>query len=181
MASTSGAETRERLPSHWNIDMPPSGVVPHHQIVSAMRAMALADTAPTLTVMAGGGGRGEGGRRGKVYWQTHASLTFEDDGVAYTARVQTRPEDEGTNRRKTYHSLDIVADVESSASDLTVAYTDDDYGTYTTWGTVDLSSQGPLRLTRGGAARRRAWALTHSANTPMRLHRAEGTLTMGTS
>jgi hypothetical protein len=118
---------------------------------------------------------------GKVYLQNHASLTFEDDGTTYTARIQSEPTDEGTNRKKMYHSLDIVADVESSSSPLTVAYSDDDYASYTTWGSLDLSTAGPLRLTRGGAARRRAWALTHSANTPMRLHRAEGNLTIGQS
>ena len=116
---------------------------------------------------------------GKVYLQNHASLTFQDDGVAYTARVQTAPEDEGTNRRKFYHSLDIVADTEGSASNLTVSASDDDFGSYTVLGTVDLSGTRPLRLTRLGSARQRAWVFTHSANTPLRLRKAEGTMDIG--
>ena len=118
---------------------------------------------------------------GKVYLMNHASLTFEDAGTTYTARVQTEPTDEGTNKKKFYEDLIIVADVESSTSDLTVSYSDDDYATYTTWGTVDLSASGQKKLTRGGSSRRRAFVFTHSANTPMRLHRAEGNLRIGLS
>ena len=46
---------------------------------------------------------------------------------------------------------------------------------------IDLPAARPLRITRLGSAKQRAWALTHSANTPMRLRRAAGRLTMGTS
>ena len=111
----------------------------------------------------------------------HASLVFTDNGVAYTARVQSSREDEGTSNVKYYEDLEIDADTESSASTLTILASDDDFDTYTTLGTVDLSAARPLRITRLGSARQRAWALTHSANTPMRLRRAQGRLTMGTS
>ena len=118
---------------------------------------------------------------GKVYVMNHASLAFTDDGTTYTARIQTDPQDNGTDNTKFYHDLSIVADVESATSNLVVAVSDDDYASYTTLGTIDLSGTRPLKLTGLGAARRRAWALTHSSNTPMRLHRAEGNLTVGTS
>lgn len=116
---------------------------------------------------------------GKVYLQNHASLVFTDDGVAYTMRIQTSPEDEDTDRTKFYHDLSIVADTEASASVLTIAASDDDYATYSTLGTVDLSAARPLKLTGLGSAKQRAWALTHSSNTPVRLRRAEGNLTIG--
>lgn len=118
---------------------------------------------------------------GKVYLQSHASLSFEDDGVAYSARIQTAPDDEGTDNRKFYHDLSVVADTESSASDLVISVSDDDFASYRVVGTVDLGGARPLKLTRLGSARQRAWAITHSANTPMRLRRAEGTLTVGQS
>jgi len=118
---------------------------------------------------------------GKVFIMNHASLVFTDNGVAYTARVQSSREDEGTSNVKYYEDLEIDADTESSASTLTILASDDDFDTYTTLGTVDLSAARPLRITRLGSARQRAWALTHSANTPMRLRRAQGRLTMGTS
>jgi hypothetical protein len=116
---------------------------------------------------------------GKVYLMNHASLQFTDDGTTYTARIQSDQRDEGTDNTKFYHDQSIVADVESSTSNLTVAYSDDDYASYTTAGTLDLSASRPLKLTGLGSSKRRAWVYTHSANTPMRLHRAEGNLTVG--
>lgn len=118
---------------------------------------------------------------GKVYRMNHESLVFTDDGTTYTARIQTEPTDERTDRKKFYHDLSIVADVEADPSPLTISVSDDDYATFNTLGTVDLSSSGQKKITRLGSARRRAWVMTHSANTPMRLHRAEGNLTVGTS
>lgn len=118
---------------------------------------------------------------GKVFLMNHASLVFQDNGVTYTARMQSAPEDYGTDYRKFYHDISIVADVEGSTSTLTVAVSDDDYQSYSTLGTVDLSGTRPLKLNRLGAARRRAWVLTHSANTPMRIHRAEGNFSVGQS
>jgi hypothetical protein len=117
---------------------------------------------------------------GKVYLMNPAALVFQDDGNAYTARIQSGPEDEGTDHTKFYHDLNVVADTESSTSTLTILCSDDDYANYTTLGTVDLSGTRPLRLTGLGSAKQRAWAMTHSANTPMRIRRAEGTLTVGT-
>ena len=117
---------------------------------------------------------------GKVFLMNHASLVFTDDTVAYTARIQTAKEDHGTNRRKFYNYLDIVGDVETDASPLTVSVSDDDYASYQVLGTVDLSNQ-LRRLTRLGSARRRAWALTHAANTPMRLEHGEGEMIMGSN
>ena len=115
---------------------------------------------------------------GKVYVMNHASLMFTDDGVAYTARIQTPREDEGTNKKKFYSYLDIVGDVETTSSTLTISKSDDDFQTYDVLGTVDLSSQ-QRRITRLGAARQRSWVFTHAANTPMRLQRAEGEMEVG--
>lgn len=117
---------------------------------------------------------------GKVYLMNHASLVFTDDTTTYTARIQTAANDEGTNRKKFYSYLDIVGDVETTTSPLTVSKSDDDFQTYDVLGTVDLSSQ-QRRLTRLGSARRRSWVFTHSANTPMRLERGEGELTVGSA
>jgi hypothetical protein len=116
---------------------------------------------------------------GKVFLMNHASMVFTDNGVAYTARIQTASEDGGTDATKFYHDLSIVADTEGSTSALTIAVSDDDYQTYTTLGSVDLSAARPLKLTGLGSAKQRAWAFTHSANTPMRIRRAEGNLTVG--
>lgn len=118
---------------------------------------------------------------GKVFLMNHASLVFTDNGTTYTARLQTPPQDSGTDRKKFYEDLSIVADTESSASTLTISASDDDFASYKVLGTVDLSAARPLKVTRLGSARQRSWVLTHSAATPMRLRVAEGNLTVGAS
>lgn len=115
---------------------------------------------------------------GKVYVMNHASLVFTDDGTTYTARIQTPKDDYETNASKFFSYLDIVGDVETSSSPLTISASDDDYATYQVLGTVDLSSQ-QRRISRLGSARRRSWIFTHSANTPLRLERAEGQMKVG--
>ncbi len=117
---------------------------------------------------------------GKVYIMNPSFPVFMDDGVTYTARAQMALMDLGTMNRKQWQKLSIVADVEASTSELSIIYSDDDYGTYTTFGTVDLSTLNPF-VTRLGASRRRAWVFTHSANTPMRIEAVEGRANIGLS
>jgi len=117
---------------------------------------------------------------GRVFLMNHASLIFTDNGAAYTARVQLPPMDFGTKRTKFFHDLELVCDEETTASTITLSYTDDDYQTYTTHGASDLSNDR-VRFTRLGSSRKRGWVWTHSANTPMRLEAMEGTVTIGNS
>jgi len=117
---------------------------------------------------------------GKLYIINHPLLTFQDDGAAFTATLQTQNDDHGTNKRKFYNTLEIDADTESSTSTLTVAASDDDYGSFTTLGTIDLSGTA-RKLTALGSSQKRAWRLTHAANTPMRIRRAGGDMTIGTA
>lgn len=118
---------------------------------------------------------------GKVFIMNQSSLVFTDDSAAYTATIQTSRRNEGTNRWKFYNYMDIVGDTESSTSTVTLSYSDDDYGSFTVAGTVDLASGGG-RITRLGRTRERAWSLTHASATPMRLEGSvEGTLSIGQS
>lgn len=105
---------------------------------------------------------------GKVYVFSPANQDYRDNSVAYTAILHTEKYDLGTSRSKSFRRVDILADQETSASDLTITWTDDDYMNYSTARTVDLSASRP-NLTRCGFARRRSFAFAHSANTPMRL------------
>lgn len=117
---------------------------------------------------------------GKVYVMNQALLVFTDDGTTYSAIIQLPPQDFGTMRKKFWNEMEVVGDVETSTSPLTISYSDDDYQTYTVWGDVDLSAQR-RRANRLGSARRRAWVFTHSANTPMRIEAMEGNAKVGTS
>lgn len=109
---------------------------------------------------------------GKVYTINPVSYVFQDDGTAYTATVQTSQFGEG-NKKTRWDYIQLTCDTQSSSSPLTISKSDDDYGTFQTLGTVDLSQPLP-RLNRCGAAYRRAWSFSHSANTPMRLEAMTG-------
>ena len=105
---------------------------------------------------------------GKVYVFNPSGSTYQDDSVAYSATVQMEKMDFGSSKRKFFEQLDILSDQETSTSDLGIFWSDDDYQTFTSVSTVDLSAERPF-LMRLGSARRRAFKLVHSANTPMRL------------
>lgn len=117
---------------------------------------------------------------GKVYIQNHAALSFMDDGTTYTATAQLPNQDFGNNNNKFYDQIDLICDRESSTSNMTIAFSDDDYQTSTTWGTVDLSVDRP-QANRLGYSRRRGWIFSHSANTPMRVEAAEIAFRQGRS
>ena len=117
---------------------------------------------------------------GKVFLQNQASQVFTDNGTAYSARIQQPNMDLGTMKKKFWEEIELVHDEETSASDITLAYTDDDFQSFVTVGTQDLSEER-CRWTRLGSSRRRGWVWIHSAETPMGLYAAEGRATIGTS
>lgn len=119
---------------------------------------------------------------GKVYVINPAALDFRDDGTAFTATIQTANDDMGTNNVKFHEELRVMADIESATSPLTVLYSDDDYATFVTHGTIDLSLGDRFRkLTRLGASVKRAWKFTHSVNTQFRISGFEEKVSAGKS
>ena len=118
---------------------------------------------------------------GKVFVVDPAALTFQDNGEMLTAFVQTSPL--GEDGALTYwDSVGVEYDVQPSASDLTISCNDADYddSSYEVLGTIDMTQTRPLPLSRCGSAYRRAYVITHSHNTPMRLGNLYGRMTMGT-
>lgn len=114
---------------------------------------------------------------GKVFTMNPSALTYQDNGAAFTMRVQTSLVGEG-NRITSWDEVEIIGDVASSSSTLTISASDDDYGSYTVLGTVDLSTARP-RLAMCGSAYRRAWVLTNSDNLPVRIEALAGRKTVG--
>jgi hypothetical protein len=115
---------------------------------------------------------------GKVYLMDNANLQFTDDTVVYSAVIQTALIDFGTMKRKFYPSVELVCDKQTTTSNISLSWTDDDYQTTTTWGTVDTSAARTM-ADRCGSGRRRGWIWTHSANTPMRIEAMEIEVEMG--
>lgn len=117
---------------------------------------------------------------GKVFVMNHSALVFTDNAMSYTARIQLDGMDLDTVKMKQWEDIEIVGDRETSASAITLSYSDDDYQTYTTWGNLDLSDQR-VHATRLGSSRKRAWVLTHSAATPMGIEWLCGHASIGPS
>ena len=105
---------------------------------------------------------------GKVYVINPASSVYTDDGFAYTALIQTAHSDFGDSKRKTFLSATVVGDQEPQFSPLAIDWTDDDYQTFSDPRAVDMRND-IRRTNRLGSSRKRAFRLSHSANTPLRV------------
>lgn len=102
---------------------------------------------------------------GKIY--SVSPTIYQDDGSNFTCSVVTNLVDLGTNKRKFLTRLDIMGDRPSASSNLSVSWSDDDYQTFSTARTVDLTKHTFLR--NCGTFRRRAFKLSYSDNYPLRL------------
>lgn len=121
---------------------------------------------------------------GKVYVIDPMSLVFTDDGNSFTATAQSMADNMGTSNRKFFTDLDVEADLEPTSSILTISYSDDDYQTFTTAGKVDLSSGNSKNMSRLGgtlptSGNKRAWKISHSDNTAMRILGLYGEVEVG--
>lgn len=109
------------------------------------------------------------GTSGKIYTINPSAdgQLYTDDGTAITSIIQTRRDDLGTDNRKFIINVSLIADTETSGSCLLEA-SDDDYKTWFTIGTFDMTQSikqmGGCGSHQGG----RAYRLTHSSNAPFR-------------
>ena len=115
---------------------------------------------------------------GKVYIVNPSNFVFQDDSVSYTASFQSSLIDNGNTDRKTMDELVVVADTTTSSSTLSISFSDDDYVTWSTPRTIDLSSDRK-KLPRCGAFRRRSVKLSHSSNTSMRIQALDAKIRQG--
>ena len=100
-----------------------------------------------------------------AYWFDNTN-TWTDASTAYTASVQFRLPKRGNNRDfMRWCALD--ADTTTSASNVTVKFSDDDYQNFDSGRTIDLNT-AEKKLTRCGSYKNRAVRLEHSANAEFR-------------
>ena len=102
---------------------------------------------------------------GKVYTINPVSQgeLYQDDGVTYDCQIRTARIDHGTGKRKFVHEVKLICD-KQSAGTVTLEASDDDYGTWTTLGTFDLTEMEPKISGCGSYVGGRAYRLTHSYN-----------------
>ena len=92
---------------------------------------------------------------------------YQDAGSSITCILQTAPIDRDTQHWKRCKRFEIFGDEQTTSCPLTVQYSDDNYKTFSTGRTMDMQYRS--MLTNLGNYRRRAWKITHTANTPLRL------------
>lgn len=112
---------------------------------------------------------------GVIYSANPLTPTYQDVGAAsYTATIQTSSVDHGTSLRKTERDIVLICDQQTSGT-ATLETNDNDYNSssWVTRGTFDLTKHRP-KISRGGTYQgRRAYRITHSANTPFRCEALE--------
>lgn len=101
---------------------------------------------------------------------------YQDNLQNIPCRVRTANLDWKNLKRKFFAAMFLIADTQPSS--LLVRYTDDDYQTYSSFRTIDLSTQ-KKQLIRLGSSRRRAWEFYHAANTDLRLYGFQLEMTTG--
>lgn len=107
--------------------------------------------------------------------------TYQDDGRSIKTQVTTLKLDFDNMNRKDMSRASVYGDWPLSGdSSLTLEWTDDDYRTWSNPRTIQLSTYLPVTR-RLGKFRRRAFRLTHTDNTPMRLEGMEVNINNGAS
>lgn len=103
--------------------------------------------------------------------------SYRDDNSYFTVHIYTPSVDFGTRGRKFVNTLDIVADKYYGGSIL-VSVSDDDYQSWSEPRNVDMGLSRPV-LNNCGTFRRRAWHISHRANTPLRIKSLEASIDLG--
>lgn len=101
-----------------------------------------------------------------------SNAQYDDDGSAFSAVIQTRGLDLGTNRRKRGHRLTLIGADARETSTCAIQWSDDDGQTWSTARNVDLNDTRPT-LTRLGIFRKRQFRITNSSDAPMELEAME--------
>lgn len=129
-------------------------------------------------------GRGATSKAGEYFIQHETNgivylfdqLNTDDAGNPIDVRVRTPLWDGGTSHLKTFVETGLIAD--NNASSCMLRYTNDDYGTYSSFRFINMALTRK-HLTRSGRARRRAWELRHTGSTPFRVFELELTPEVG--
>jgi len=101
---------------------------------------------------------------GRIY--TLSPTVYQDSGANFTDTRQTSRSNFGSVKRKSNPSLGVIGD--TTTGNLTVAVSDNDFASFSTVGTIDLS-QDVKRLYRLGSFHNRAYRFTYADNFALRL------------
>lgn len=119
------------------------------------------------------------GSAGEIYLMNET--TYQDHGRVIQTQITTLKLDFDNMNRKDMFRLSVFGDWPLSGdSSVTLEWSDDDYRTWSSPRTIQLSTYLPVTR-RLGKFRRRAFRLTHTDNTPLRLEGMEVDINNGSS
>lgn len=105
---------------------------------------------------------------------------YQDETDQITVEIVTNKYDMDTYNRKFGSVARLVGDSYSTQNLIGLSWTNDDYQTWSTEASVDLSDGYPA-FQRLGSFRRRAWKIRHASNMPLRLESLEVVYDEGTT
>ena len=111
---------------------------------------------------------------GKIYKLDPSS--YQDDAGAILCHITTSKVDMGTAQQKRQFRLELIADKESSGT-VTVDWSDDDYQTWSTSRSLDLTTRPYCKS--GGIFRSRAYRFKHETNAAFRAESFEIDFSLG--
>lgn len=117
------------------------------------------------------------GSNGQVYQIQEDYITPTDQGQAFPVDIYTPNYDGDVDREKYLPAIYFNSDI-TAGSQVFVRYSDDDYATWTTPITVDLSVKKPM-VTDLGSFYRRAFHIRHAAPTRFRIKSLGMTMGLG--
>lgn len=116
------------------------------------------------------------GTNGRLY--TFSNTVYQDSGSNFPVVARTKRVDLDTIKRKFIYRLDLIGDVQSSTTNVSVQYSDDDYVTTSTARTLDMSLDRPFGYSWGNF-RRRSWQTTYTGANPFRCSGIEFDFALG--
>lgn len=115
----------------------------------------------------------DAGVAGQVWKLNVSTVVYTDNGGNYTMTIQTSKLDSANNLRKRASRLSIIGDKQTVSSNMDISWSDDDYQTFSTTRSVDMSSNRPYINNCGKMYRRRAYRLVNTAPSGQRLEAIE--------
>ncbi len=106
--------------------------------------------------------------------------TFTDNTSAFTMKIRTDNLYNDTLQAKFIARMSLFCDIGNTSATMQLRWSDDDYYTYSNPVPINLNQELPS-VRRLGSYRRRAFELTNSENTPVRVWGYELDLNMGAS
>ena len=103
---------------------------------------------------------------------------YQDDSQIIKVLGHTNRWDGGTTQQKFCSRLVVIGDEATSTGNMSIAWSDDDYKTFTTDRTIDLSDNNNI-LTRLGSFQRRSYRYKFDANLPGRWQAFEKNVQQG--